>query len=65
MPKKVYANEVNSEDKKIKENLNDSKNNDNKDNSDAGGASGFSDDAEKKFQQKKKRENGKITSCSK
>ena len=54
MPKKVYADEENSEVKKTKENLNDSKNNDNKDNSDTGGASGFSDDAEKKFQQKKK-----------
>ena len=54
MPKKVYADEENSEVKKTKENLNDSKNNDNKDNSDTGGASGFSDDAEKKFQQIKK-----------
>ena len=54
--KKIYADEENS--KVVKEEIkNDSKDNnklDNKDTSDAGGASGFSDDAEKKFQQKKK-----------
>ena len=60
MPKKVYANEENSEVNKTKENLNDSKNNDNKENSDTGGASGFSDDAEKKFQQKKKGKMAKL-----
>ena len=53
--KKIYADEENS--KVVEEEIkNDSKDNkiDNKDISDAGEASGFSDDAEKKFQQKKK-----------
>ena len=59
MSKKVYANEINPDEKLQKEKtekLEKKKENsfENKDTSDAGGASGFSDEAEKKFQQKKK-----------
>ena len=59
MSKKVYADEINPEEKLKKEKtekLEKKKENsfENKDTSDAGGASGFSDEAEKKFQQKKK-----------
>ena len=54
--KKIYADEENSKvvEEEIKNDSKDNKKLDNKDTSDAGGASGFSDDAEKKFQQKKK-----------
>ena len=59
MSKKVYADEINPDEKLNKEKtekLEKKKDNsfENKDTSDAGGASGFSDEAEKKFQQKKK-----------
>ena len=56
MSKKVYADEIKDDETKKKEKQKEPSNNnlDNKDTSDAGGASGFSDEAEKKFQQKKK-----------
>ena len=63
MSKKVYADDIKNDQKKTKEKLDQTKNDkqENKDTSDAGGASGFSDEAEKKFQEKKKRKDGKVT----
>ena len=56
MSKKVYADDINPDEKIQKEKVEKKKENtiDSKDTSDAGGASGFSDDAEKKYQEKKK-----------
>ena len=56
MSKKVYADDINPDEKIQKEKVEKKKANtiDSKDTSDAGGASGFSDDAEKKYQEKKK-----------
>ncbi len=58
MSKKVYADEIKEEKKEKIRNENiksiEDNKNDKKDTSDAGGASGFSDEAEKKFQEKKK-----------
>jgi len=62
MSKKVYADDIKNDQKKTKEKLDQTKNDkqENKDTSDAGGASGFSDEAEKKFQEKKKGKMAKL-----
>ena len=56
MSKKVYADDINPDEKIQKEKIEKKKANtiDSKDTSDAGGASGFSDEAEKRYQEKKK-----------
>ena len=57
MSKKVYKDDIKEENINKNEKIKDPKENnkqDGKDTSDAGGASGFSDEAEKKFQEKKK-----------
>ena len=56
MSKKVYADDINPDEKIQKEKVEKKKENtiDSKDTSDAGGASGFSDEAEKRYQEKKK-----------